>query len=508
MESKKKYILLFIVLVMFIMTFTNLGGVLLFDVDEAVFSQASKEMFLSKDFINPTYNGVNRYDKPILIYWCMSLSYYLFGINEFSARLTSAISAIILSIILFLFMKRHTDYETGFYALLAFTFSSYFFVYSRAAVTDMLLTLFISLSLLSFYHGKGLRHILCFYLFCALAFLTKGLIGIVFPVGIAITYIILTRQWDRFRIIFNPLGILVFLVVAMPWYIAQYQRNGLEFIQQFFLKHHFQRYTDVISGHKGPVYYYFVSLLIGMMPWILFLPSGIKRGYTDRLGIAGFALVWFVFVFVFFSLSTTKLPNYILPSVPAAAILISMSMRHYQGRIIKILLTAGAFISFTFLAFVLPNILKRYEVVDINWLYIIGFVNLLSIVFLWLKMQEESSRYLCIALCMFLIFMVISIKGLPLASERLQGELHRFSLYAKDNLRDDEKILVYKINQPSIVFYSDKRVVRIGSIQEAVEVLDKTPYRIMITKSRFKEEAAHLGFKEKEIGRDYALFER
>lgn len=508
MEDSNKYLKIFIILAIFLVTFTNLGGFLLFDVDEAVFSQASKEMFLSGDFINPTYNGVNRYDKPILIYWLMSISYGLFGVNEFSARFPSALSAITLSIVLFVFIKRHLDFETALYVLITFTFSTYYFVYSRAAVTDMLLTLFISLSLLCFYVGNSTRYVLLFYLFCALAFLTKGLVGVVFPIGICVVYIILTRQYNRFRFLFNPLGMLVFVVVAMPWYIAQYHRNGFEFIEQFFLKHHLKRYTDVISGHKGPFYYYFISLVIGTAPWVLFLPHGVKIAYHNLKGIGGFALVWFAFVFIFFSFSTTKLPNYILPSIPAVAIIISIAMKQYKGNIIKYIITGGAIISFSTIIFLLPNILKAHGILDIRWLYFIGIANLLSIVFVWVRFKHEITRYVGIALCMFLIFMTISVKGLPLASERLQGDLYRYSLYAKKSLDADDRIIVYKINQPSIVFYSDRRVIRVGTMSEAIEVMNKIQGKILITKSKFKDEVVQLGFKVKDIGRDYALFER
>ncbi|MCX8027786.1 MAG: glycosyltransferase family 39 protein [Thermodesulfovibrionales bacterium] len=505
MVIQKRYILPFILLCIFVMTLTNLGGVFLFDVDEAVFSQASKEMLLSGDFINPTYNGINRYDKPILIYWLMSLSYSIFGINEFSARLPSAIAAVVLSLVLFLFMKKQVDEKSGIYAIITFSFSTYFFVYSRAAVTDMLLTLFITLALLSFYSNRGMKGIVCFHLFCALAFLTKGLVGVVFPYGVCIVYILVTRQWDRLRFLFNPIGILVFFVIAMPWYVAQYKRNGMEFIEQFFLKHHFQRYTDVISGHKGPFYYYFVCLLIGMLPWVVFLPVGIRHGLVDKKGLSGFALIWFVFVFVFFSLSTTKLPNYILPSIPAAVMLISISMKNYQGQMIRYILLSGAIISFVLFTFVFGKILHRYGIEETGWLYLIGLINLLSVVFLLIRIKDESFRYVGIAFCMFLVFMVISLKGLPLAAERLQGELHRYSMFAKQHLKPNERIIAYRINQPSIVFYSDRRVVSVGSSDD---LINNTPHRLLITKFKYKDEVLNTGFRLLQLGRDYALFER
>src|SRR5208283_4836564 len=195
-----KYVLPLVIIALALSLF-RLGFVPLFDVDEAVFSAATKEMVQSGNLITPTYNGENRYDKPILFYWFMAASYEAFGINNFAARFPSALAAVCLALGLFLFV-RHAHGENGekmaFYAALSFVLSIYFLIYSRAAVTDMSLTLFISISLFSFYLSTAYRSVapvkaswyLCgFYAFSALAFLTKGLIGIVFPFGIALVYL-------------------------------------------------------------------------------------------------------------------------------------------------------------------------------------------------------------------------------------------------------------------------------------------------------------------------------
>ncbi|HWR57759.1 MAG TPA: glycosyltransferase family 39 protein, partial [Thermodesulfovibrionales bacterium] len=191
-----------------LLSFFRLGSVTLFDVDEAVFAEATKEMVLNGDWITPTYNGDNRYDKPILFYWLMAVSYKVFGISEFSARVPSAITALLLSLSVFLFVRRFSDVKTAFYATVPLVLSPYFLIYSHAAVTDMTLTLMITLSLFSFYiavvadsdtpglkatSGKPNIFIYGFHAFSALAFLTKGLIGILFPFGIAITYLVATE---------------------------------------------------------------------------------------------------------------------------------------------------------------------------------------------------------------------------------------------------------------------------------------------------------------------------
>jgi 4-amino-4-deoxy-L-arabinose transferase-like glycosyltransferase len=167
-----------IILTVFI-SFFNLGSFTLFDVDEAVFSTATREMIESGDWITPTYNGENRYDKPILFYWLVAASYKMFGINEFGARFPSALAATGLIIAIFFFIRYVRDDTYAFYTAIASALSIYFLAYSHAAVTDMSLTLFISLSLFSFYlwiYGettsgtKNNMYLYGFYLFSALAF--------------------------------------------------------------------------------------------------------------------------------------------------------------------------------------------------------------------------------------------------------------------------------------------------------------------------------------------------
>src|SRR5512135_743166 len=210
----------------------RLGAPKLFDVDEAVFSEATREMVISQDWITPTYNGENRYDKPILFYWLMAASYRVFGINEFGARFPSALAAILMIYFIFLLTKRFSGWEAAHYAALSGALSVYYLVYSRAAVTDMTLTLTISLSLFSFYMttaegtARSPVYLYGFYLFSALAFLTKGLIGIIFPFGIAIVYSAVTGGLRSIRRVFSLKGILLFTAVAAPWYLAEVTING------------------------------------------------------------------------------------------------------------------------------------------------------------------------------------------------------------------------------------------------------------------------------------------
>ena len=527
-----------IVVTVFLSLF-RLGSVSLFDVDEAVFATATKEMVQSGDWITPTYNGENRYDKPIFFYWLMAISYALFGINEFGARFPSAFAGFLLVVCSYLFVRRVRDERSALYAALSLSLSVYFFLYSHAAVTDMTLTLFTALSLMSFYlslpvgdatgretFGSGNEHpeksslergvsrnatyYLCgFYFFSALAFLTKGLIGILFPFGIAVVFMLVTEGTGGVRRIFSPVGIVLFLVVSAPWYVAQVMINGREFIGQFFLKHHLMRYTGVISGHRGPLYYYVPALIVGLFPWIAFLPAGIRRAFRERDRLLLFASVWTAFVVLFFSFSTTKLPNYILPAVPAVAILLSSGMSA-EGRLV---LYGHAFIAATAVVLGIAllmsgSYLVKLGITEKGWIGTAAAALLLVAAAGFYGFAGRKGRYGFLATASALFLIVLSVKALPLASTSMQGTLLEYSLYAKERLGEGDRLITYGINNPSIVFYSGHHVTGAGSPEEIRPYLAAGVNVIAIAKAKDAAILNEFGFHVVRRDGKYALLEK
>ena len=530
-----KYFLLVIFISAFL-SFFRLGSETLFDVDEAVFAEATKEMVQSGDWITPTYNGNNRYDKPILFYWLMAASYEVFGINEFAARLVSAVSGILLSLGIFIFLRQFYDVRRAFYGSLSLFLSVFFLIYSHAAVTDMVLTLLITLSLFSFYFSlkKDRRYIYGFYFFSALAFLTKGLIGIVFPFGTAFIYLMIAEGPKSVGKLFVPGAIILFLVVSLPWYVAETVVNGQEFIQSFFIKHHFMRYTDVISGHRGPVFYYLPVLVVGLFPWVAFLPAGIRnvfrqpgavkrfRDYgsvTDNLGLL--ACIWLGFVFVFFSFSTTKLPNYILPAIPAAAILISggmvaednsggndnpprrLSVRKAADIIIAVLATA---LGIAFLAS--GEYLLAAGIHHTGYMTIFGLLMLAMACLGLLALFVKKELYTLMSACMIIFLLVVSVKAVPVASAYLQGTLYRYSLYAKGEAEKGDKIITYKVNYPSIVFYADHKIIDARNMNKLLPYIKDGGKFVAITRAKNAGDLERVGFRLLEKDGKYALLER
>lgn len=174
-----------------------------------------------------------------------------------------------------------------------------------------------------------------FYTCIALAILAKGPVGIVLPGVIIVPFLLYTGQfWPIFKEIFPLRGLAWVALMTVPWYILVIQANGQVYIDSFFGYHNFERFTQVVNRHSAPWYFYFLVVLAGFAPWSLYLPAAIGRlrlgqwrrwqetPRQEQLGL--FAGFWFIGIFLFFTIAVTKLPSYVLPLMPAAAILVAL----------------------------------------------------------------------------------------------------------------------------------------------------------------------------------------
>ena len=297
--------------------FWQLGAVPLYDLDEGAFSEATREMLASGNFITPHKNGEPRYDKPVLIYWLQAAAVQALGLHEFALRLPSALAATLWVWAFWSFVREHLDRDTATVAGLVMTLALEVSLIAKAATADALLNLFLALTFFDLYRwslrprpGRLVR----VYLWMGLGFLTKGPVAVFFPLVVSGLFFLSRRALqDWGRALFFPLGWLVFTVVALPWYVAIYVDNGPGFFQSFFLKHNLGRFGETLHGHRGFFGYYLVVVPLILLPftgWFLALLPRARDFWRDPLD--RFALLWFVTVLVFFSFSATKLPHYAL----------------------------------------------------------------------------------------------------------------------------------------------------------------------------------------------------
>ena len=352
--AAKLLILVFLSLSLY---FLGLGSHGLLEPDEGRYSEIPREMRESGDFITPRLNYVKYFEKPVLHYWLTASAQALFGENEFSGRFFPALAA--LGGIAFTWSLAGSMFgkKTALYSAAILSTSLAYFAMSRINITDMTLAFFITAALAGFWLGyvKNRRFYLLLYGGAALALLTKGLIGVVLPGGVILCYMILTRQWDIFRSALYLPGIILFAALSLPWFLAVCIING-DFFYFFFIQEHFLRYTTKMHGRYEPAWFFVPILLAGLCPWTGLLPAAAGpalHGRNRRFGKDNreelFLFLWFAVIFVFFSISGSKLIPYIIPVFPPLAILMGRAFDRMTGdedyRAIKgFLIWNGAFL--------------------------------------------------------------------------------------------------------------------------------------------------------------------
>jgi 4-amino-4-deoxy-L-arabinose transferase-like glycosyltransferase len=354
--AKRGTVLLFFAIAAFY--FYGLGHLPLVGPDEPRYAQVAREMFLRGDLITPTLGGHTWFEKPALLYWMIIASFKLFGVTEWSARLPSAISGVLTVAAVFV-VGRQLEIEDkkspgyAFWSAVAAATTIGIVVFSQAVSFDIILTMTTTWAL-AFYFLYNLHAysdvsekprgwlLAGFYVFIGLSLLAKGLVGIVMPIGVIGLYHIFQRRLPGRKAFISLLwGFPLALIVAGIWYAPVIWRHGWLFIDQFFIQHHFARYVSNKYHHSQPVYFYVLVLPLLALPWTAFLVNGLMqfkswlwhvvadvgdRADQSSSRLMTFAVAWFVFPLVFFSFSGSKLPGYILPVLPAAALIVGRQL--------------------------------------------------------------------------------------------------------------------------------------------------------------------------------------
>jgi 4-amino-4-deoxy-L-arabinose transferase-like glycosyltransferase len=320
------------------LAFWSLGSLPLIDVDEPVYGQVGKEMAHAglAGWLSPRYGGQLWFDKPPLFYWLTALSMQLFGVNEFAARLPSALLSVVLVASVYALARRAYPSvpRAALWAGFVLATSVQFFTLARAAVTDMTLALCLILALYGLYAwvqtNQG-RWIALAGLMTGLGMLTKGPVALVLIGVQTLAYLLLTRQPKRLLSPALWLGFALCLGVGLPWFLLMIHLHGQLFINGFLEANNVTRYLQAEHQETSPVWYFLEVLPLFFFPWSLALPwalvSAWRQGRIAYLNQTAdnptlFLGFWAALVFVFFSASQSKLVTYIFPLYPAIAILV------------------------------------------------------------------------------------------------------------------------------------------------------------------------------------------
>jgi 4-amino-4-deoxy-L-arabinose transferase-like glycosyltransferase len=402
---------IFLWLVILVLYFSGLS-IPLVGPDEPRYAQVAREMLERGDWITPTLGGAHWFEKPALLYWLQIAGYKIFGVSEFSARVGSAIFGLLTVFSLWILgrniaakdFKNNIEIEDKQVSAENFNFASTndfaswlaliaassigLIVFSRGASFDIILTFPLTASLVAFFIFDQSKNksfttyhlpLTTFYFLIGVALLAKGLVGIVFPLAIVAFYYVLSLKLPSKSFVFSLVwGTVLSLLVASIWYAPMYLAHGFEFIDEFFIQHHFARYTSNKYAHPQPFYFFFWVLPLMTLPWLPFFLAALKS-QVSSLGaqvqsskfevqslkskfqdpkssspLLVFALSWLLVPLVFFSFSGSKLPGYILPSLPAALILTAFGVwkfvRDSRRRKLFAQISALVFFAFVWLA--------------------------------------------------------------------------------------------------------------------------------------------------------------
>jgi 4-amino-4-deoxy-L-arabinose transferase-like glycosyltransferase len=307
--------------------------------DEPRYVQIGREMLDSGDWITPHLGGFTWFEKPVLLYWMVAASFGVFGVSEWAARLGPALCGLG-TIAVVWWMVRRVDEKWARWSAASLATSGALLSFSHGATFDIPLTACLTLALGGFFlaqHDKQRdgQFLALFWIGVGLAFMAKGLVAFILPLGTVGLYSLLRRERSTIMIWW---GLPLALAVSALWYGPVIHNNGERFIHEFFIEHHFARYFSDKYKHQQSLYFYLEILPLLALPWTPFLLGGLwgcrlssLRQDTSESKLRALALAWLIVPVVFFSLSSSKLPGYILPAIPGAFLLIGLALRNWTS---------------------------------------------------------------------------------------------------------------------------------------------------------------------------------
>jgi 4-amino-4-deoxy-L-arabinose transferase-like glycosyltransferase len=464
----------FLVMVCLVILFANLGGAGFFEPDEGRNAEKAREILLLNDWVTPHHNFLPTLDKPMGFFWPVALSFKLFGFSEWAARLPSTLAALGCLLLVYQFAQRQWGVQQALWSCLILVTSLGFFIFARLVIFDMSLTFFVTLALLSFFSAARAeeprqRSFHCVVMYAALGAgtLIKGAVAVVIPGVVAVAYLLLTRQWSLVPRFQPARGALLYFIIVVPWYFWSEIRNP-GYLRYFFQEEHFVRYTTAEFERSRAWYYLIVVAAVGFFPWSGLLLETARDAWRKRCDDTNqFLVLWTLLPVLFFSFSQSQLPQYILPVLPALALLTGRFLaerlsgagaKAWQSMLVPWLCVVSVMI-YLVLAAVWPGLAVRYirpALAESLVLLVICGAALLLICGICISGYHRNrwngweGVYLSTATALALFFVALAQMTTPAAVERGSKSLARV---AAPFITPEHRVVFYDTYLPAIPFY-------------------------------------------------------
>lgn len=444
--------------------------------DEGRYGEIAREMVELGDWVTPHLNYVKYFEKPPLIYWLTAINFTLFGSSELVVRLWPALFATLGIVVVYTLGRAMYDAWTGAAAAALLAAAPLYFGLSQFVILDMPLTALMAAAIGSFWFAyQSPRHrrsfVLLLYATTALAVLTKGPVAVVLTGGVIVAFLVLQRDLAALRWAVSPLGILLFVAIALPWFVLVSARNP-EFVEFFVIKQHVSRYLTP-DEHRQPLWFFVPIVFGGMVPWSVFVVLAPRMslqflGQLVRRQVSAptlYCLLWAAVVFAFFSASGSKLGTYILPMFCPLAILAARFFRQVLVNHQRSLFGRACGVLMVFAALILVAALLTPLVND-DW-RVVGILPKVYAGALVLGVTGGVARTcasrrrlpagFAVLLLGTLALQVVAVAGRSAASQfRPLGEALRRQAGPQD------LVIMYRHYTQGISFYSRRRAVMVG----------------------------------------------
>jgi len=504
---KQVYFYLLLLIGGFVLFF-HIGATPIYILDEAKNAECAREMLQNHQWIIPTFNGELRTDKPPLHYFFMALSYKTFGYTPFAARFFSAIMGLLTLCITYWYARKFIKPFEAFCATVVLVASTHFIFEFRLSVPDPYLIFFITLGLFSAYRWIEENKTSQLYLSAialALACLAKGPVALALPGLILFIWVAWTKQWKRISWLHLLGAFLLFLLIALPWYIAVDKATNGAWTKGFFIENNLNRFSDSQEGHGGFFGLTLLFFIIGLLPYIVYSGGIIKRRKAifsePLLKFSGMVVLVFI---VFFSFSSTRLPNYAMPCYPFAAVILGK----YIAGLVQGDWTGKKYPYFILILFSICIPIAGYYALmqeqDVKFMapvaFILLIVPLLLFIYLIFRKNLFFKKQLLIIFWSFCLFNVIGIAYLYPAIYRQNPVASTIQ-----QVKNADHIFGYQIFNSGYRFYLDKNIPKTFYTDTLKEWLNRPGNSIVITREEYLPDLMSLPLKE--IARHRDIFE-
>lgn len=508
-ENYKTILPIIVFVTSFILFSAGISRNTIYILDEAKNSECAREMFEKGDYIVPTFNYKLRTDKPPLHYFFMVVSYKVFGVNEYAARLFSSIFGALTLLLIFLYARKYLNLKTAIYTVLILLASLNFALEFHLAVPDPYLIFFLTLSHLmfyDFYKTRKTKYLLTMYMAIALSILSKGpvALGLAGLNGLVFLFVKKEFKWSVIKEFKLITGFLIVSIIAVPWFVLVGLETEWEWTRGFFFEHNLDRFSSGKEGHGGIFLITPAFVMLAFLPFTVFIFRAFINAFKLKRDndFLMFSLIISLVIISFFSISSTKLPNYPMPAYPFVAAIIAAFLAggekirikwplwiHF---IISIILPVGAYIGLKYT----PGM----ENVAAQAFWILP-VTLGAILSIWFGTKKNNFHYSMASLAGGWIF--ASLLLFMIAIPAIYKENPVYTALKKIDI--EKPVAYYGRFNPAFSFYYKRVIPRLNTTEDVKKFFNSYPEGYLLSATQFEEELKDLPLNE--IVRKQDIFE-